>query len=478
MLLTLSTTGRPSEGLAATELGYLLHKHPDRVQTFDISAGKAHVFYPEATAQRCTAALLLDLDPIALVRRKSGPAGEGFALQQYVNDRPYVASSFLSHALAQVYSSALNGRCHDRPHLVDTPLPLEARLSVVRARGGADALKRLFKPLGYALDITPHPLDPQFPAWGESPYFSVTLRHELPVQTLLSHLYVLMPVLDREKHYWVSAQEVDKLLTKGEGWLATHPERDYITRQYLMKLGGLTRLALSRLLENEAVEEALDGDLLPEAEDVTEPVAPTEPRVSLHQQRLLAAVEQLRRAGVRRVLDLGCGEGKLLQLLLRDGQFEQIVGMDVSYRSLQRAADRLHYDELSPRQRERLQLMQGSLTYRDARLEGFDGAAIVEVIEHLDPARLHAFARVVFEFARPGTVVLTTPNADYNVRYESLTAGTFRHTDHRFEWSRAEFQTWADGIAERFDYTVSLFPVGETDPDVGAPSQMAVFRLA
>jgi 3' terminal RNA ribose 2'-O-methyltransferase Hen1 len=175
------------------------------------------------------------------------------------------------------------------------------------------------------------------------------------------------------------------------------------------------------------------------------------------------------------VLDLGCGEGRLLRLLLAERQFERILGMDVAYRVLETAKDRLRLDRLPPTQAQRLTLIQGSLLYRDARLSGFDAAAVVEVIEHLDPARLAAFERVVFEFARPGTVVLTTPNAEYNVRFPTLEAGRFRHADHRFEWTRTEFQTWAERVATAHGYQVTAAPVGSADPEVGAPSQLAVF---
>jgi 3' terminal RNA ribose 2'-O-methyltransferase Hen1 len=185
----------------------------------------------------------------------------------------------------------------------------------------------------------------------------------------------------------------------------------------------------------------------------------------------------MKASGARRVLDLGCGEGKLIRSLLGEKQFEEIVGVDVSSRTLERAAGRLNLDRMPPRQRQRLRLLQGSLTYRDRRLEGFDAAAVVEVIEHLDPPRLAAFSRVLFECARPATIVLTTPNVEYNVRFEGLAAGELRHSDHRFEWTRAEFAQWTEDVAGRFGYAVHRGPIGPVDPEVGSPTQMAVFTL-
>ena len=458
MLLTLRTTHAP-----ASDLGYLLHKNPARPQSFDLSFGQAHVFYPEVGDDACTAALLLDVDPVALVR------GAGRTLAQYVNDRPYVASSFLSVALAQVFGSALGGRCKDRPELAGTALPLEARLEVVPSRGGADFLRRLFEPLGYAVALTPHPLDSRFPEWGDSPYFSVTLTATVRLADLLTHLYVLVPALDSGKHYFVGDEEVEKLVRRGEGWLAAHPEKEVIVRRYLRQRPSLVRDALAQLTFEDAPE-AETAEVLHDREEEA-----VEKKLSLHEQRLGVVLAVLKDAGAKRVLDLGCGEGRLLSLLLADRQFTDILGMDVSYRALEVAQDKLRLDRLPPMQRERITLIQGSLIYRDARLSGYDVAAVVEVIEHLDAGRLAAFARALFEFARPRTVAVTTPNAEYNPKFETLPAGQFRHKDHRFEWTRAEFQGWADSICARFGYGVRFLPLGPEDAEVGAPSQMAVF---
>jgi 3' terminal RNA ribose 2'-O-methyltransferase Hen1 len=465
MLLTISTTHHP-----ATDLGFLLHKNPGRAQSFDLSFGRAHVVYPEATPERCTAALVLDIDPIGLVRGRGGPSGDGGLLTQYVNDRPYVASSFLSVAISQVFASAMAGRSKERPELAASALPLEAHVASVPCRGGEEMLRRLFEPLGYTLTATQTDLVDVAPDWGPGRYFTVTLTGVKRVSELLAHLYVLIPVLDDEKHYWVGDDEVEKLLRHGEGWLAAHPERDLITRRYLKHRRSLVRDAIARLVTEEAPDE---DDVVPAARDAEERAL--ERPLSLHDQRLDAVHDILRDSGAVSVVDLGCGEGRLLRRLLEERQFTRIVGMDVSYRSLETAADRLKLDRMPPKQRERIALMHGSLMYRDARLSGFDAAAVVEVIEHLDRPRLAAFERVAFEFARPRLIVVTTPNVEYNVRWPSLPAGRFRHRDHRFEWTRAEFERWAAGVGERFGYAVRVAPVGPVDAEVGAPTQMAIF---
>jgi len=464
MYLTISTTHTP-----ATDLGYLLHKRPGKLHSVELSFGKAHVFYPEADEKRCTAALLLEVDPVELVRKRNGPRGEGGLLDQYVNDRPYVSSSFTSVALARAFGTAMGGRSKSRQELADTPLPLEICIPVIPCRGDEALLRELFEPLGYEVQAERHVLDAKFPDWGESRYWKVTLSTQKRISEVLQHLYVLLPVLDDDKHYWVGKDEVEKLLRRGQGWLAAHPGREEITRRYLKYQRRLMREALARL-----TEEAADPDET--AEETAAQEGELEERISLNQQRLGAVLAALRQSGAKRVLDLGCGEGRLLTLMLADSSFAEITAIDVSPRVLERAADRLRLEHLPPRKRERLKLLQGSLMYRDARLEGFDAAAVVEVIEHLDPPRLAACERVLFEHARPRTIVMTTPNRDYNVKFETLPAGNLRHKDHRFEWTRAEFQEWAQRVAALYRYDVSFLPVGPEDASVGSPTQMGLFR--
>jgi 3' terminal RNA ribose 2'-O-methyltransferase Hen1 len=452
MFLSIATTHAP-----ATDLGFLLMKHPDRTHEIDLAFGKGLVFFPQANASRCEAVLALDLDPVALVRGHGG--GEG-VIDQYVNDRPYAASSFLSVALNKAYRTAMSGASRERPELAQTPIPLE--LVVAPLPGSEELLGRLFSPLGWHIDAR-RIVEQGIP----SRYVELHLSGTMRLADALSHLYVLIPTLDTDKHYWVGDDEVEKLIGKAGDWVATHPERENIARRYLKNRRELARAALARLAPD--AESEVQAESTPPREEALE--AP----LRLHDRRLDAVAAILKDAGARSVADLGCGEGRLLQRLVKERSFEKLIGLDASSRDLERARDRLKLDLAGGPSRERVQLLHGALTYRDARWAGVDAAALVEVIEHLDEDRLPALADAVFGAARPKTAVVTTPNADYNVLFETLPAGQFRHPDHRFEFTRSQFRAWAEAVAERYGFSIAFSGIGEAHPEHGPVSQVGVF---
>lgn len=433
----------------------------------DLTFGAVHIFYPVANDDKCTVALLLDIDPVEMIRGRKR-AKQGSQLDHYINDRPYAASSFVSVAIAQALGSALKGKCKDRPELLKIAMPLTVKISVLPCRGGKQILHRLFEPLGYEVKAEEYLLNEKFAEWGKSPYYTVEMFQSTTVASLLSHLYVLIPVLDNQKHYYIGLEEVEKLLARGGEWLAQHPERELIAKRYLKHRGSLAAQALAQLADEntpDSLEERAQGNLEQEVER----------SINLNEERLGAVLAAVKEARAESVIDLGCGEGRLLALLLKDRQFERILGMDVSIRSLEIAKRRLHLEDLAPKKRDRIELIHGSLMYRDTRFHGFDAATVVEVIEHMDQPRLAAFERVLFEFAKPRTIVLTTPNKEYNVVWESLKGGEMRHGDHRFEWTRDEFQVWAKRIAETYGYAVCFLPIGAEIKELGSPTQMGVF---
>jgi 3' terminal RNA ribose 2'-O-methyltransferase Hen1 len=484
MLLTITYNGEN-----AADLGYLLHKNPSRPQTVGLNFGKAHVFYPELSPDRCTAALLLDIDPLDLARGKLGSKSGG--LFDYVNDRPYVSSSFMSTAISQVYGTAMTGRCEKRQALADTELNLSARITMLPCRGDPSLLERIFAPLGYEIEFNTELLDEEYPLWGKSRYVNLTLKKTARLRDLLRHLYVLIPVFDLQKHYWIGDGEVDKLISHGEGWLEDHPDKNLIARRYFKKISRYTHIALDRLgtptepvgVEPEVRGSPLDnGEAGPE-EEADEELSPgtaldipeAAPFVPLNTRRLEAVLAAVKKSGAASVIDLGCGEGNLLRLLIKETSITKIAGTDVSVSALERAKEKLNWEKLPAAAKERLSLFQSSLSYRDKRFAGYDAAVVVEVIEHLDENRLDAFGASIFGTAQPKTVILTTPNREYNKNYPGLAAGRFRHGDHRFEWTRVEFKSWAERTAAQYGYLFRIEEIGDRDEEAGAPTQMGVF---
>jgi len=369
----------------------------------------------------------------------------------------------MSTAISKVFNTAMTGRADNHQALSDMPLDLSATITMLPCRGEQTKLSSVFEPLGYAINYETFVSDEKFPQWGDSKYINLSIRGNVRLRDLLKHIYVLLPVFDRQKHYWVGPDEVEKLLRLGEGWLAEHPEKAYITGRYLNRRTSLVNMAFERLTTANV-------------SDVIEPVKDRHEKQNLNTMRLSSVVDALKNCGVKRVIDIGCGEGALLKLLVKERQFTNITGVDVSHVALKRANSKLNLEHAGESMANRVQLIQGSLTYKDSRFAGYDAACVIEVIEHLDISRLSAFERVLFEFARPPVVVLTTPNREYNANYENL-GENMRHGDHRFEWTRAEFKEWANKVAEKFGYSVQFSEIGDLDTVHGAPTQMGVFNL-
>ena len=462
MLLTITYESHNTQ-----DLGFLLHKNPDRAQEFELSYGKAYVFYPEVSDERTTAALLLDIDPIDLARGKLGSKDGG--LFDYVNDRPYASTSFMSTAIARVFNTAMGGRCAKKQELADTPLHLTAKLYALKDNRDEKLAAQLFEPLGYTVETNRTMLDEKFPEWGTSPYIDLTISGTVKLSELLNHIYVLIPVFDRQKHYYVSKDEIQKLLDHGEGWLAKHPYREKIAQRYFKQRKEYARRAID-LLRADDEEEPEDAE-----SENAETEEEKEARTPLNTQRLEAVRQAVLNSGAASVIDMGCGEGRLTGMLLKEPQIKKITACDVAVSVLERAADRLHLDRMPMTLKNKLTLMQAALTYRDKRFSGFDCACIVEVIEHIEPMRIPAFERVVFEFAAPKTVILTTPNREYNVNYEGMKEGSLRHGDHRFEWTREEFKSWVDHVCEAYGYRCEISGIGEEKELTGTPTQMGVF---
>lgn len=389
MLLTLRVSHPPEHGFG---------RLPGAPATAELPGGRAHLVHPSAD----TAAVVLEVEDAP---------GSGFPTP---GRGAYAA--LLSRALA-AFLPAFAGD--------GEPREIEARIAALWSPVGDAILRRMFEPLGYAVEAPPIPIDTARPHLGWSGFRTLVLTGTHRPADVVSHLRVILPLADPRPRAERLAGAAE-LWEEGRRWLETHPSRELIERNLLGRSGA----------------RGLHG---------------------LRHDTVLAA---LRESGARRVLDLGCGTGALLRQLLAEPQFEEVTGMEVVLADLAVAKSELPAGG-------RGRVMHGSLAYRDARLAGYDAAALVEVIEHMDPARLAACEGVVWETARPATVVVTTPNAEYNTLF-SDTRRT-RHPDHRFEWTRAEFRAWGDGVASRHGYAVRYAPAGPEDPNVGPVTQMAIF---
>ena len=448
MLITITYEGEKTQ-----ELGYLLHKRPGTVQTFSLNFGKAYVFYPEVSDKRTTAALLLDINALDLAKGKENSPNTG--LFDYVNDRPYTCNSFMSVALNRVFGTAMNGRCDKRQELADTPLDLTAKVCMLRCEDG-ELPESIFEPLGYTVETERSLLDERFPEWGDSPYIDLTVKGRVKLSELLEHLYVLIPFFDGSKHYYIDNSEIEKLLSHGGEWLKTHPCRETIVRGYFNNIRSVTMSALDILSEDE--------------EDNTPPETKR-----LDTERLDTITKAVLDSGAKTVLDLGCGEGKYAARLAQEQQISRITAADVSVKVLEAAKKRMA--KMPQFQQDKAGFIQASALCRDSRFDGHDCCLLVEVIEHIDEERMPVLERVVFELAHPGTVIVTTPNAEYNSNYEFLPEGELRHTDHRFEWDREKFCSWTEDICKKYGYSVTITGIGKDDEIKGAPTQMGVFSL-
>ena len=453
MLLSITTTHTP-----ATDLGYLLHKHPDKIQNFEITGGTAYVMYPEATEERCTCALIVDIDPIALVRGKPGSKNAGL-VRDYVNDRPYTANSITASAMSDVFRSALNGRCVAREALVQTPIDLKASIASVRLSAGVERIERLWSALGY--DTTVEPLDGNA---EEAKYGKITIassKHTLA--QMLSQMSVLIPAIDGRKHHFVSASDIEVLVRRGQDWLGEHPDREWVSRRFLNRQQTLAEAALERLVPEEADEDSETGEARAQSHTL---------RVPLQKARIEAVRARLLERGATRIVDVGCGEGDLIRALVKEPQVVEVIGVDASTTALERAERRVR--RLPEQHKNKMKFVHAPAGAIDERWSQCDAIAVVETIEHIDPENWEPVERCIFEIARPKTVVVTTPNREYNPVY-GIAPDKRRHRDHRFEWTREEMRTWCENTAKRYGYEVEVEGIGTIDPEHGSPTLMGVF---
>lgn len=458
MLINITVTGENAKALS-----YILWKNPEHIFDREFSSGHVVVFFSEYSDQKATASMLVLVDTVGMVRSEWGKMSSS-----YVDHRPYAASSITSVALKEAYSSAFAGKSEtaEIDAIIKQKLPVEIELSSVWTKGGVQNVHDFFEPINYAVKAEKLPYESKW-LKSDSNVFNITLTGMQTIPDLLRHLYVLLPALDNKKHYFVDGNEIAKLLSHGEGWLETHPHKERIVSRYLIHRHNLIEEALEQLTEDILDEDTEEGT----EEAVERPIRLQEERL----QTALAVLRTLDPAPLK-LGDLGCGSGDFIRLIENDRAFPEVIGMDVSSKALQLAEKRLHLDRRNAWQMPKISFIHGSLVYKDSRLKGLDAILLLEVIEHIDAAKLPIIEYNIFEFLSPGYVFVSTPNQEYNSLFPSIEKNALRHRDHRFEWTRNEFKQWSDAIAVKYSYEVEFFNIGPCDDNLGAPTQMAVFK--
>lgn len=460
MLIAITVTGKDAKSLS-----YILGKHPDHVFIREFSAGNMTVSFPEYSDERATAALLIQVDTIGMVR------GEWKGVSaSYIDPRPYVSSSLTSVALKEAYRSSFTTKSKEPAvaAMMERELPISVEFSSLWCKIGEEGIRTLFEPLGYSVACRELPFASDWLEGERSALFNATLTGKQTIAALLNHLYVLLPVIGKGKHYFVEEAEVAKLLQHGAGWLENHPAKERIVSRYLVHRRSLIEEALEQL----AGEESDD----PAEENARE--SEFERPIRLQEERLQTAMAVLKTLDPPplRIGDLGCGTGDFMRIIMDERMPAEVVGMDVSSRSIQIAEKKLRIATRPEWQRPKVSLLHGSLVYTDLRLKELDTLVLLEVIEHVDPPKLPIIEHNIFEYLKPCHVMISTPNKEYNPLFPNMEKDRFRHDDHRFEWTREEFRRWTSAIIEKYPYTVEIYPVGKQDEQAGPPTQMAVFR--
>lgn len=458
MFLSIAVSGEH-----APDLGFVLYKHPGRFFEKSASKGRVTGGFTENREDFAEFTLAVEIDPVERVRGVNWDRG----IASYVEPMPFLAASHMSQALSQALGSAMNGVLGSKDPVIDTrvkaagvkPWPLTIKVGAVRC--SPYMIESLFSELGWSVEIESHNLDvPGVSEDDDRPLHVFTLKGEATVSDALTQLYVLLPVLDPSRHYFYDESEARKLFEKGGDWLKGHSSRDLIISRYLSKskeLRGYARQLFGNFQEKKDLDELIaeTEELMRDWDDPDD--------TSPHQQRHSQIIRDVVSWGARSVIDLGCGEGRLLERLVRIAPDMRVVGIEPSAREIERARKRLSNNpgkNLDPR----VEFVHGSAMYGDERFKDFDAAILSEVIEHVDEDRLSLLARSVFGIMAPRRVVITTPNGDYN-RVFGLRPGEFRHADHRFEWTLAECQAWVVGVTAAYPYEAEITPVGGRNAD-------------
>lgn len=451
MQLTIKAIGENSRVIS-----YLLSKNPSNLYDRDEKGSRVRLVYTAFTEEETELLIYVTPDPVELVRNSPNT----FDITQYINDREFAVSSLFCSYIKSALATALNGKPKDDfIKWVDYKFDLILGFGPVASDLPDAVIESIFTPIGYEVKIERGITDYSFKLKSRSSARYINLTGRQTLQNAIRHLFILIPVLDNYKHYYMDKSEVDKLERYGTGWLDDHPMRDLIIKRALKFKELISEVASPKK------EDLLQGD--------SEPVEESEIKVRLNEQRYQTIVDIVTKLPQKEtVVDFGSGEGKLSVRLGFIPGVKEVLAVEPSQVSQLRAIrkiDKVRSSEgfVAPTQ------VWGSLFYFDTRLCDKDVMILSEVIEHIDEYRLAPIIETVFAQYSPKTLIINTPNYEYNVVFEMK--DNLRHSDHRFEWTREQFSLWCKELGARYNYSVNIGGIGEEDTDHGFPTQIAIF---
>lgn len=444
MQLTIQASGDNVKAIS-----YLLSKNPSNLYERNHKGHLVRLFYSKFTETELEVTIFVTPDPIELIKNNSN----SYDITHYINDREFAVSSIFCSFIRSALGTALNGQPKEE-HIkwVDHPFPFTFEFGPVVSTLTDEKLMNLFEPIGYEVTINRPEIEYSIPIKTKSSARYISIKGMKTLQEGLRHLFVLIPVIDNYKHYFIDEKEIEKLERYGEGWLEQHPLRDLIYRQ------ALRFKEIYSLVENSSKDEKK-----------IEPVK----KVRLNELRYEKIVNTVSEMKPRSVVDFGSGEGKLsVQLGFVEG-ITEILAVEPSESASLKALERFN----KVKNKEKFvnpELLWGSLFYYDERLKDKDVIILCEVIEHIDESRLPKAMDTLLHDYQPGALIITTPNRDYNELYDM--EEHLRHNDHRFEWTRAEFRQWCTERNHGNDYELLFDGIGEEHASQGFPTQMCVFK--
>jgi 3' terminal RNA ribose 2'-O-methyltransferase Hen1 len=444
MQLTIQASGDNVQAIS-----YLLAKNPNNLYERNHKGHLVRLFYSKFTETELEVTIFVTPDPIEMVKNNSN----SYDITHYINDREFAVSSIFCSFIRSALGTALNGQPKEE-HLkwVNHPFSFNFEFGPVVSSLSDEKLMNLFEPIGYEVTINRPEIEYSFPIKTKSSARYLSIKGMKTLQEGLRHLFVLIPVIDNYKHYFIDEKEIEKLERYGEGWLEQHPLRDLIYRQ------ALRFKEIYSLVENSSKDEKK-----------VEPVK----KVRLNELRYEKIVNAVSQMKPRSVVDFGSGEGKLsVQLGFVEG-ITEILAVEPSESASLKALER--FNKVKNKEKFVIpELLWGSLFYYDERLKDKDVIILCEVIEHIDETRLPKAMDTLLHDYQPGALIITTPNREYNELYDM--EEHLRHNDHRFEWTRAEFRQWCTERNYSNDYELLFDGIGEEHPSHGFPTQMCIFK--